>query len=218
VALLALTAAILVGPLLIQSPFDPPGRYLFPAVGAAAALLAAGLWAELSGKARVVVLAALPAASTVCVLLFAAGFGTSAAVPARPPTQATVAAQSAAGSVQAVQIQLDGAALDSRSRALWVHVTVANDGDGVAEWSPIPSLMRDGRVVGYADYAGSTRFSQTLRPHSQASGWIRFQLASEGVPPESSVRFWGVAVDDYREIGSVELPLGWPASSPSSAR
>ena len=193
--------AALAVPALWGSLFLAPGRYLYPAAAAATVLFAAGLWRELGPRLRAPALAAGSLAALGCLLAFAAGLPASGRTPLPQAGQSISQDAAFAG----FEVTLDGV---SSSGGAWVHVEARNGSGTVAEWSPEPIVLVDGRQSGLAGYEDSSDLPVTLAPGAAESGWIKLPVdAATLASGRVSLRFWGIALDHYRQVGAVEVPV-----------
>ena len=192
-----------------------PGRYLYPALVPAVALLAAGLYA-LPARWGAVRLAAFGVYGLVSVANIAGSLTGLSGVhlDERPPSPGSVtvpvSGQAGAGGLRVV---VDQMTVDRSASNLWLHLAVQNGGEDGATWWPIPYVaLADGRRIG-ADYAGSTQFSGEVAPGGEEAGWIKFG----GVPPDGvqehpfEVVFSDVTTDGYQSVDKIVLILAPPS-------
>lgn len=207
VSVLVMIAVTLALPASFGFEFLGPGRYTYPALPAAAAFCAIGLITVIGTFARrsVTTLYAI-----VAVAMLAAGaLGLSQARqpgPGIPPPDARVVSVDSQGQFHGLTISVDRVALDSSAHATWFHVTAANAGSDEIEWTvpPVASTV-NGEVTG--DYLRSTHLTGDIDPGTSVSGWLFVPLDPSQVHATESIalRFSGVAMNGYHEMGSVEI-------------
>src|SRR5207247_864781 len=93
-------------------------------------------------------------------------------------------------------------------RGVWIHVQYSNSGTA-AEWTPVPVVIADRRVVGLGDYPASTPLPGWLPAGSRGSGWIRLAVDKDA-PSDVNIRFLDIATEGYTRVGSVSLDLHLP--------
>jgi len=193
--------------------FLPPGRYVYPALAAAATLLAVGL-AEEMGRYAAPVLFFLGSASAGLLLVFCFQSPEPPAGDRVPPSTSSLTQAAASASFEGVEVTIDEWAIDRSAGQTWVHVSVANQSGGPVEWAPVPDLQIQGRTVAGADYWRSTQLSERLAPGATESGWIRLRVDPTALPAgaEASLVFSKIAVDDYAQMGAASLSVRLPRS------
>jgi hypothetical protein len=211
----ALTAAAAAGGMLAVAfllpaaaafQFAGPGRYEYPALPAIAALIALGLTSALRRPVASRALGGMYAVAAIAILVgSAAGAGANASLSGSgsPPTSANVLAANASGQLGGIGIHVDRVAMDYD--ATWIHITAVNLGADEAEWSPAAIVSSGGSSVS-ADYSRSTHLPGDLDPGQSVSGWLYIPLATHS-SQSLRVRFPGVAVDHYTNVGDVVLQL-----------
>jgi len=165
-----------------------PGRYLYPVVTPARALFVVGFRARVGSGGWLVAMAVLFASMSVVNLgAYAAGY-TAIGHAARngPPTRVPVQDVYGEGYYRGVTVTADRLVTDHRVGAVWVHVHVRNESILSADWWPGPDVRVSNGVRGYADYASSSPFPETLPGQSDYWGWIRLGVATRSVPPGSA--------------------------------
>jgi hypothetical protein len=199
-------------PALANDPYLAPGRYAYVALPAIAALIAAGLGAELRGRAATAAAGAVAIAGLALLGAFVAG------IPApqqpgdrRPPTSAQLSRTPLDGRLEdgfaGVDLVVEGLAADPAGGALWVRVKVTDEGGKAAEWTPVPIVSRDHRVLGMADYLQSTPLPQHLAPGESEAGWIKIPMPASELARSTpmTLSFLDIAVDDYARVGTVSF-------------
>jgi hypothetical protein len=206
VAVLGEAVAGVAAPVVAQAAFLAPGRYLYPALAPALALLAAGLWAELrQGRAATLGVCLFSAIGLGMVTFYAAGLPpTGAHGPREPAAQAQRI--SVQGGFRGVNVMADEVARDSASA--WLHVRYSNGGAD-AEWTPVPVVTADDTVVGLGDYPRSSPMPGWLAAGAAGEGWIRLNMDRDA-PRDVNIRFLDIATDGYTEVGSVTLSVQLP--------
>jgi len=202
---LALTA---IAPLTVGSGFLPPGRYLYPALAAGAVVAGVGLWRELPGRiarggaAAVYALACLAAIGLYAVQGPAPPVGPTAP----PPAAASSLGLSGEGGFAGLQVQVDDVFAD-RGSIGWVHLTISNRGTQAVEWSPMPSVLLDGRPAGAGFYLAGTPLPERIAPGDTVSGWVVLHVTAGSLASAHRIalRFPDVAPLDYSIIGPIEI-------------
>jgi hypothetical protein len=197
------TVAAVLTPLLLQAAILVPGRYLYPALPAIAALLVTGLVVELKpapARAGIAVMAVL---SIVVLAIFLASPMSGPQGPGHP-VNASTQARSDQGSFGPLTVSALSCAGDSTGS--WVEVTALNAGSGSIDWMPAPAVRTHGTVLATSDYRRSTQLPGTLEAGESVTGWLwlgdHSSLDGAGTV---TLTFPGVAVDSYHRIGDLEL-------------
>ncbi len=204
-------------PVAARFEFVGPGRYLYPALPAAAGLCALGVWTVVQNAvARRVVAGAYAGLAALVVGLAAAGLpappppGTGA-----PPTDARMLSVSATDEVRGMTISVDRVAFDPAGHATWFEITATNGGPAEIEWT-VPPFVSAGATSATADYLRSARLPGDLEPGQTVTGWLYAPLDPSSVGGAASlhVRFSEIAFDSYRTIAAIDLdvPLTGAAS------
>lgn len=195
-------AAVLT-PLLLQVEILVPGRYLYPALPAIAALLVAGLAVELKPGPTRAAIAVLAALSIVVLAVFMAQPPSGPRGPGRPLNAATQTRsdQGTFGSLTVNAVSCAGDATGS-----WVEVTAVNVGSSALDWVPAPIVSAHGAVLATSDYRRSTQIPGTLEAGESVTGWLWLaDHATLGGSRAVTLTFPGVALDSYHRIGNLEL-------------
>ena len=194
----------------------PPGRYLYPAVGAAAVLFALGL--EQAGGRLVLIggVAAFAGLALFDLGAFAAGSrgpGGTLELRSQPPADAVHASLHGSGELQGVEIQADDVAVEPGGlHGTWIHLLVENRGATPAEWFGKPFTGSDG-IGDFGTYCAFTPFPQTLVPGSRYTGWVELRKAPALVPGHQLI-FADLTSDGYRSVGTLEFPLARGQAQP----
>jgi hypothetical protein len=209
VAIAAALGMIAMSPLLAALAgfqFVAPGRYAYPAIPALAVIFAIGISAVATRAFAQRVVGGVYALAAVGIL----GAGAAGLPPApqpgpgAPPADARTISVAASGQFGGVTINVDRIAFDSRGRATWVEVTVANSGPEEAEWT-VPPDASQGDVAVVGDYLMSTH----LPGGQTVTGWLFVPLDPARVDGgELHLRFPDVAVNGYSMVGDIELIIG----------
>jgi hypothetical protein len=191
------------------------GRYVYPAVPAAAALCAIGIsmvFASATARRAVAVVYGVAAAGILGAS--AAGVQTMpepVSGPGAPPAVARLVNVTASGQLHGVMITVDRVAFDSRARATWFEVTVTNSGPDEADW-PVMPVASVGDAVVPDDYLRSTHLPADIDAGQSVTGWLYAALDPASAQAKGPVllRFQDVAVDNYRTVEDVVLRVDIP--------
>jgi len=191
-----------------------PGRYLYPAISAAMVLFAAGFRSRVRAPGLMLGMAVLFIGLSGSNLVAYAFGATAIGHAARngPPTYAVVRDADAEDTYRGVTVTVDRIVTDRRAGSIWVHIHVRNDSLLAAEWSANPQVKLSNGVHGYADYASSAPFPETLPGRSDYWGWIRLGVSPKRVPAGTTMTlvFQDVAANHYRDISDLKLALTTP--------
>jgi hypothetical protein len=197
-------------PLLSNTSYLTPGRYLYPAAGAVTILLAlavAGGWQ--SSVPRRAVFAVLMAAEVAAALALPGAIPAPGHTGAQKPSSSAVINDIAArGGYAGLGVRVDHDAWWSGD-LLWVHVVVTNSRAGAVDWDPMPEVWVGGQVVAEGDYTNSSALPATLVGGEVAQGWIelvptaRVAIGSRPVV----LLFTNVAADGYRNVGDLAVRI-----------
>jgi hypothetical protein len=198
-------------PLLAGSGSPSPGRYYYPALAGAFALLVAGWWQyrlprpaaiALVGIALLSLAAGLPGRVVTDGGHPVSRFGD----PAPGASSTGLRGQAAANGFT---VQVDAVRYDATTQALWLHVIAANQSaTEPVEWTPTPRLILDGSAVAVARLSyGFT--ADTLAPGDAQTGWVavpveRAQLAAAR---SIAVSFSDVADQGYQVLTDLQVTL-----------
>ena len=209
-AVLGMIGVALLLPVTASFEFVGPGRYVYPALPATAAIFALGICTVLPTARTQSALAAVYAA--VAVFMLGAGAAGLPAAPSagtgNPPPEATTFSVAASGERQGVSIRVDRIALDPVARATWLDVSVSNSGPDEAEWSVFPVVSARG-VIANGNYAKSTHLPGDLDAGQTVAGWLFIPIDPAILHSGDAlhVRFPDVTADGYRTVGNVELVI-----------
>ena len=204
---LAAAGAVLVS---VTSPvlaaFNAPGRLAYVGLTAVTALVACGLWIELtSWRLRRAAVALFAAVSVVGLAVLAYPQAPSSPSDPGHPVIDRSNPLSASGSFGNVSFDLQTCAVDPHGDA-WLGVFIENFGATPAEWSQTAEVRSGGETLATSDYSRSTPFPMTLPAGFQLTGWLflgppgRFSRAGP-----LTVRFRAIAAGGYRSIGDVVI-------------
>ena len=197
-----ITAAAILTPLLVQLGVLVPGRYLYPALPAIAALLVAGLVIELKPAVTKAAVAVLAVLSVVVLAVFLAQPMSGPQGPGHP-VNASIQARSDQGSFGPFTVNVLACARD-RSTGVWVQIFAANSSPGPADWMPAPIVSANGTILATSDYRRSTQLPGTLGDRQPVTGWLWLgDVATLGGGQMVTLTFPGVAVDSYHRIGDL---------------
>lgn len=207
-AIAGMAAVSLVLPALAAFQFAGPGRYEYPALPAAAALLALGLFAALARPFAWRTLTGMYGAGAAVLLLGGAlgvGVDSTPSGTGSPPASAVLTNTTGAGALGGVRITVDQVAIDPIGQATWLHVTVSNGGEDEVEWMPVPTV-HVGSEMSTAEYAMSTHLPGDLEPGQSVTGWLYLPM---DVRAGQTLRivFPGVAADQYRTVADVTVEV-----------
>jgi hypothetical protein len=209
-AVMGMVAVSLLLPVAARFEFVGPGRYVYPALPAAAVLCALGMCAVVAAKRARQVLGAVYALLAVAMLAgSAAGLPSAAAAGARvPPPSAQNLTVNASGALDGVTISIDDVALDSEASATWVHVTLVNSRTDEIEWT-VPPVVTAGSVSATGEYRQSTQLPGDVEPGQSVSGWLYIPLDPSAVRSGQvlHVRFLDVAMDGYHTLGDIDVAV-----------
>jgi hypothetical protein len=199
-----ITVAAILTPLLVQLGVLVPGRYLYPALPAIAALLVAGLLVELKLAATKAAVAVLAVLSVVVLAVFLAQPMSGPQGPGHP---ADLSAQlrSDQGSFGPLMLTVEGCASDP-STGVWVLVTAVNSSSGPVDWMPAPVVSASGAILATSDYRRSTQLPGTLEAARSVTGWLWLgDAAALSGKRNATLTFPGVAFDSYHQIGDLQV-------------
>ena len=191
-----------------------PGRYLYPVVGAAMVLFAAGLWTRVRSPGWVVAMAALFVALSLSNQVAYALGKTAISHSERngPPTYAVVHDVTGADTYRGVTVTADRVVTDRRVDGVWVHLHVTNASLLSADWSPNPQVTVSNGVRAYGDYPSSAPFPETLPGRGDYWGWIRLGVSPMRVPSGTTMTliFHDVAANHYRDVSDLTVSFQIP--------
>jgi 4-amino-4-deoxy-L-arabinose transferase-like glycosyltransferase len=209
-AVLGMMAAALLLPATSQFSFAGHGRFAYPAVSAAAVLLALGLSEVLTRAViRQSVAAAYALVVVVMLVVGAANFQARPRLepgPGVPPADAKMVSVSASGQLEGVTINVDHIAFDYRAKAIWFGVNASNRTPARVDWPAVPIAYGDGAALN-VDYLRSTHMPVDIDPGQSVKGWLRVDFDPARVHSNDDVllRFPDVATDDYRTVADVDV-------------
>jgi hypothetical protein len=199
-----ITAAAVVSPLLIHVAIQVPGRYLYPALPAIAALLVAGLVVELKPAVTQAAVASLAVLSVVVLAVFLAQPLSGPQGPGHPVGAASQL-RSDQGSFGPLTVTVEECAGD-RSTGTWVQVTAVNSSDGPLDWMPAPVVSANGTILATSDYRRSTQLPGTVVAGDSVTGWLWLgDHATLGGTRSATLTFPGVAYDSYHQVGDLQV-------------
>jgi hypothetical protein len=187
----------------VLAAFNAPGRLAYVAVGAAMALVAAGLWVELpsprlrwgtvgtfaglslGGLALTVYNGALPPEAT----------GVPAVVRQAPLGQS--------GNFQDLDVSLVACGVDGAGDRL-VHVRFYNTGTEPVEWTQTAELRDGAERVATSDFNRSTPFPLAFAPGHQYDGWL-FLGAPQHRLTSPTIYFRDLAAAGYSTTGDLSI-------------
>jgi len=206
VAAVALGGMIVVALTLLPASFrlevEGAGRYAYPAVPVAAALLAIGLctvFRNASTRRAVATLYAVAAVGMLAKPVLGSG-------PGMPPASARMVSASASGQLEGVTISVDRIAFDPGAKATWFEVTMTNSSPVEVDWPMVP-VASVGDVVFNVEYLKSTPLPGDIDAGQSVTGWLFVALdpAQLHVSDHVLLRFQDVAVDNYRTVQDVDV-------------
>ena len=209
-AVLGMMAAALSLPAASQFAFFGHGRFAYPAVTAAAVLLALGLSEVLTkGFIRQSVAAAYAVVVVVMLVVGAANFHARPPLepgPGVPPADAKMVSVSASGQLEGVTISVDRIAFDPGARATWFEVTMTNSSPVEVDWPVVP-VASVGNGVFNVEYLKSTPLPGDIDAGQSVTGWLFVALDPTQLHVSDHVllRFQDVAVDNYRTVQDVDV-------------
>jgi hypothetical protein len=199
-----LTVVAVLSPLLIHVAILVPGRYLYPALPAIAALLVAGLVVELKPAVTQAAVVSLAVLSVVVLAVFLAQPTSGPQGPGHP-VGATSRLRSDQGSFGPLTVTVEECAGDP-STGTWVQVTAVNSGSGPLDWMPAPVVSANGAMLATADYRRSTQLPGTLEADQSVTGWLWLgDHATLGGTRSATLTFPGVAYDSYHQVGDLQV-------------
>jgi hypothetical protein len=199
-----ITVAAVLIPLFVQLAVLVPGRYLYPALPAIAALLVTGLVVELKPVASQAAVALLTALSLVVLAVFLAQPMSGPQGPGHPVNDQSQV-RSDQGSFGPLMVMVEACASDS-STGVWVQVKAVNAGPGSVDWMPAPVVSARGAILATSDYRRSTQLPGTLQADQAVTGWL--WLGDPGAlsgTRSAALSFPGVAIDSYHQIGDLQV-------------
>ena len=209
-AVVGMMAAALSLPATAQFSFVGHGRFAYPAVTAAAVLLALGLSEVLTkGFIRQSVAAAYAVVVVVMLVVGAANFHARPPLepgPGVPPADAKMVSVSASGQLEGVTISVDRIAFDPGARATWFEVTMTNSSPVEVDWPVVP-VASVGNGVFNVEYLKSTPLPGDIDAGQSVTGWLFVALDPTQLHVSDHVllRFQDVAVDNYRTVQDVDV-------------
>jgi len=209
-AVVGMMAAALSLPATAQFSFVGHGRFAYPAVTAAAVLLALGLSEVLTkGFIRQSVAAAYAVVVVVMLVVGAANFHARPPLepgPGVPPADAKMVSVSASGQLEGVTISVDRIAFDPGAKATWFEVTMTNSSPVEVDWPVVP-VASVGNGVFNVEYLKSTPLPGDIDAGQSVTGWLFVALDPTQLHVSDHVllRFQDVAVDNYRTVQDVDV-------------
>jgi hypothetical protein len=155
-----ITVAAILTPLLVQLGVLVPGRYLYPALPAIAALLVAGLVVELKPAVTRAAVTLLAALSVIVLAVFLAQPMSGPQGPGHPAV-ASSQLRSDQGSFGPLTVTVDECAVVPTT-GIWVQVTAVNSGSARLDWMPAPVVSANGAILATSDYRRSTQLPGTV--------------------------------------------------------
>ena len=194
-----------------------PGRYLYPAAGAATALLVAGTWTLLPiPPARAALVLCMVGVAAAATSGFLQGYGGDRAqleAHYAPPPGPGVPVH-ATGTAGDVRVTVDRFLDESAGGSVWIHVDVDNGTRRDIEWWPRPIVVLDGQAPVRTDYGRSQALPETIHPGAHYSVWLVAPTTSHGPYHTLDVTFEAVAVHDYRLLEDLEMQAAIPPPQP----
>jgi hypothetical protein len=199
-----ITAAAILTPLLVHLAVLVPGRYLYPALPAIAALLVAGLVVELKPAVTGTAVSALAALSVVVLAVFLAQPMSGPQGPGHPVGDSSHL-RSDQGAFGPLTVTVEDCASDP-STGIWVKVTGINSGAGPLDWMPAPVVSANGTILATSDYRRSTQLPGTMETGESVTGWLWLgDRATLGGTRSATLTFPGVAYDSYHQVGDLRV-------------
>jgi hypothetical protein len=199
-----ITVAAVLTPLLVQLGVLVPGRYLYPALPAIAALFVAGLVVELKPVATRAAVTLLAVLSVVVLAVFLVQPMSGPEGPGRPVGDSSQL-RSDQGSFGPLMVTVEGCASDP-STGIWVQVTAVNSGSGPVDWMPAPVVSARDTILATSDYRRSTQLPGTLEANQSVTGWLWLgDPATLGGTRSATLTFPGVAYDSYHQVGDLQV-------------
>jgi hypothetical protein len=199
-----ITAAAILTPLLVQLAVLVPGRYLYPALPAIAALLGAGLVVELKPAVTGTAVTALAALSVVVLAVFLAQPMSGPQGPGHPVGDSSHL-RSDQGAFGPLTVTVGNCSSDP-STGIWVQVTAVNSGPGPLDWMPAPVVSANGTILATSDYRRSTQLPGTMEAGESVTGWLWLaDRATLGGTRSATLTFPGVAYDSYHQVGDLQV-------------
>ncbi len=209
-AVAGMIAVSLFLPVAARFEFVGPGRYVYPALPAAAALCALGVCTVApNAVARRVVAASYAGLALLVVGLAAAGLPAPQQPGAGvPPTDARMLSVTAKGEMRGMTITVDRVAFDPADRATWLEITATNSGPAEIEWT-VPPFVSAGATSATAEYLRSARLPGDLDAGQTVTGWLYVPLDPASVQGAAllHVQFSEVAFDSYMTIAAIDLDV-----------
>lgn len=209
-AVAGMVAVALLLPVAARFEFVGPGRYVYPALPAAAVLCALGVCAVLSVKrARQLVGVAYGLVAVAMLAGGAAGLPSTPSAGARvPPTSARTLTVDASGALEGVTISVDRVALDGAVGATWLHVMVVNTRTDEIEWT-VPPVVSTATASASGQYRQSTQLPGDVDSGQSVSGWLYIPIDPSSVHAGDvlHVRFTDVAMDGYHTVGDIDVAV-----------
>ena len=216
VAVAGMIGVSLLLPVTARFEYAGPGRYVYPALPAAAALCALGVWTVVRNPVARRVIAAGYAG--LAILTIGLGAAVLAAQPepgpGAPATDLRTVSVSANANLRGVTIKVDRLAFDAAGGATWLEVTVANSGPNEVEWT-VPPVVSSGGVEANGQYLRSSHLPGDLDAGQTVTGWLYVPLDPSAIHGGSSVRvrFADLAFDGYRELGDIVIDVAIPQNA-----
>jgi hypothetical protein len=209
-AVCGMAAASLLLPATAGFEFAGPGRYVYTALPAGAALFGLGIYAALARGFARRTLSGVYAAAAIGIVVAAALWPAPDPVPGpgAPPSDATLIDATGSGALQGVTITVDRIALDPARSATWFEVTITNSGPGEVEWSVTP-ISSTGGGTAHGDYMHSTHMPGDVDAGHSATGWLLMPMDPAKVRGAGIVRlrFPDVALDGYAVVEDVVVDV-----------
>jgi 4-amino-4-deoxy-L-arabinose transferase-like glycosyltransferase len=209
-AMVGLSAVSLLLPATAGFQFVGPGRYAYPALPAAGALLAIGvLFVVRNAFARRALLGAYAVVAVAMLAGGAAGWPFAPAAGARtPPALARTVDVTASGRLAGVTITVDRVALDPDAKATWLAVSVTNSGSDEAEWT-VPPSVSVGEIAADGQYRQSTQIPGDIDAGQSLKGWLYVPLDPSALRAGRTLQltFRDVATNAYRTFGDVVIAI-----------
>jgi len=199
-----ITVAAILTPLLVQLGVLVPGRYLYPALPAIAALFVAGLVVELRPMVTRAAVASLAALSVVVLAVFLTqpmSGPQGPGIPVGGPSHV----RSDQGSFGPLTVTVEECAGDP-STGIWVQVKAVNSGSGPVDWMPAPVVSANGAILATSDYRRSTQLPGTLEAAESVTGWLWLgDHATLSGTRSATLTFPGVAYDSYHQVADLQV-------------
>ncbi len=200
-------AAVGAGLASVSSPvlaaFNAPGRLAYVGVGAVTALVACGLWTELTSWRLQRAAVALFAAVSVLGLGVLIYPSAPVSGPGEPGADTEMFPTNGTASFNTFSVTVRTCMLDPQ-HDVWLLVRIQNTGSAPAEWSQTVDVMSEGRTLATSSYRMGTAFPMTLPAGYDELGYLWLGPQSR-LPSSGVVRFRDVATDGYHQVGDVVI-------------